>query len=331
MTPVSTHRLLTIAILTLALLALLALPAAAQDAQEIVVRILPQPSVAGDSFTLGEIAEFDGFDVPAIAELAKIGLGRSPQPGRTMFLNETFIRSRLAGLPVADRVRIEVPKNAQVARAGQLIRGTDIEQMVKAQAFKDAQAPAEDVKLEVLSTVQDVQLPTGAVEWEIGQLGKNLSPSGDLSYQVAAKLEGKEAWRTLVRVRQKVYQTVVQASRPIRRDQVVGKDDVNEVRRVMPAGRDAGFIGSAQAAIGMRAKRPIAQDEAIHEGMIQAQTAVSEGGRVTLVFQSDFLRMEVPGVAMVAGQVGQFIPVRNLESNRIVYGIVQTDDSVKVN
>ncbi len=331
MTPVSTHRLLTKSILPLALLALLALPAAAQESQEIVVRILPQPSVAGDSFTLGEVAEFDGFDVPAIAELAKVGLGRSPQPGRTMYLNEPFLRSRLAGLPMAERVHIELPKNAQVARAGQLIRGTDIEQMVKAQAFKDAQAPAEDVKLEVLSTVQDVQLPTGAVDWEIAQMGKTLSPSGDRSYQVSAQLEGKEAWRTLVRVRQKVYQTVVQASRPIRRDQAIGKDDVTEVRRVMPAGRDAGFIGSAKAAIGMRAKRPIAQDEAIHEGMILAQTAVSEGGRVTLVFQSDLLRMEVPGVAMVAGQLGQFIPVRNLESNRIVYGIVQTGDSVKVN
>jgi flagella basal body P-ring formation protein FlgA len=41
--------------------------------------------------------------------------------------------------------------------------------------------------------------------------------------------------------------------------------------------------------------------------------------------------MEVPGVAMVAGQVGQFIPVRNLQSERIVYGIVQKDDTVKVN
>jgi flagella basal body P-ring formation protein FlgA len=65
--------------------------------------------------------------------------------------------------------------------------------------------------------------------------------------------------------------------------------------------------------------------------MVLAQTAVSEGGRVTLVFQSELLRMEVPGVAMVAGQVGQFIPVRNLESNRIVHGIVQNDESVKVN
>jgi len=29
--------------------------------------------------------------------------------------------------------------------------------------------------------------------------------------------------------------------------------------------------------------------------------------------------------------VGQFIPVRNLQSERIVYGVVQNDESVKVN
>ncbi len=337
MTLLSPYRPVTKVLLTLALAALLpllpllAVPAAAQDLGEIVVRILPQPTVPGETYTLGEVAEFDGFDVPAIAELAQVALGRSPVPGRTAFLNEQFIRSRLTGMPVAERVRIEVPKNAQVARTGQLIRGTDVEQLVKAQALKDSQAPADDVKLEVLSTVQDVQLPTGAVDWEIAQMGKNLSPSGDRSYQVAAKLEGKEAWRTIVRVRQKVYQMVVQASKPLRRDQVIGKDDVTEVRRVMPAGRDAGFIGSAKLAIGMRTKRPVGQDEPIHDGMLQAQTAVNEGGRVTIVFQSNLLRMEVPGVAMVSGQIGQFIPVRNLDTNRIVYGIVQPDESVKVN
>jgi flagella basal body P-ring formation protein FlgA len=299
--------------------------------QEIVIRVLPQPSVAGETFTLGEVAEFDGFDVPAIAELAKVQLGRSPLPGRSVFLNEPFIRSRLAGSALADRVRIEAPKGAQVVRAGQIVRAQDIEQLVKSQALKDSQAPADDVKLELLSALQDVQLPTGTVDWEVTQMGKNLSPSGDRSYQVSAKQDGRDAWRTLVRIRQKVYQTVVQAAKPIRRDQVIAAGDVTEVRKSMPAGRDAGFIGSAKLAIGMRANRPIGQDEAINETMLRAQVAVPEGGRVTLVFESGMLRLAAPGVALAQGQLGQFIPVRNLQSERIVHGIVQSDETVKVN
>jgi flagella basal body P-ring formation protein FlgA len=322
----------------LALLAALAAAApwaAAQGQEEhlreIVVRVLPQPSVSGETFTLGEVAEFDGFDVPAIAELAKTPLGRSPLPGRTFFLSEGFIRSRLAGGPHAERVRVEVPKGAQVVRAGQTVSAAEIERMVTAQALKDAQAPAEDVKLEVLSSLQDVQLPAGAVEWEVSALGRHLIPSGDRSYQVSARMEGKELWRTLVRIRQKVYQTVVQAARPIRRDQVIAPEDLAEVRKLMPAGRDAGFLASAKLAAGMIANRPIAQDEPIHAAMVRAPMAVSAGGRVILVFESGRLRMETPGVALAGGQVGQFIPVRNLQSERVVHGVVQKDETVRVN
>jgi flagella basal body P-ring formation protein FlgA len=216
-------------------------------------------------------------------------------------------------------------------RAGQVIRAQDIEQMVIAQVLKDTQARKEDVKLEVLSTSQDLHLPTGTLDWDITQMGKNLSPSGDRSYQVSAKLDEREAWRGIVRIRLKVYQTVVQAAKPIRRDQVITAGDVTEVRKVMAAGKDAGFIPSAKLAIGMRANRPIGQDEAINESMIRAQVAVAEGGRVTLVFTSNLLTLAAPGVALAGGQVGAFIPVRNLQSERIVYGIVQNDDTVKVN
>ncbi len=58
-------------------------PASAEASiDEIVVRILANAEVAGDLFTLGEVAEFDGFDVEGSASLAKLSLGRSPSPGR---------------------------------------------------------------------------------------------------------------------------------------------------------------------------------------------------------------------------------------------------------
>jgi flagella basal body P-ring formation protein FlgA len=41
--------------------------------------------------------------------------------------------------------------------------------------------------------------------------------------------------------------------------------------------------------------------------------------------------MQVPGVALVSGQVGQFIPVRNLQTGKVVYGVIQQDDRIKVN
>ncbi len=303
----------------------------AQAMDEIIVRVLPNPEVAGDSFTLGEIAEFDGFDVESSASLAKISMGRSPSPGRTMSLSEMFVRSRLAGLAQADRVRLIVPKNAQVLRASQTARAAEIESLVRAQALKDAGGDEDQVKQEILTPIVDLQFPKGDLEWQIEQLGKHLMAGGDRTYQLTARVDGKEVWRMPVRVRQKVYQMVVVAKRPLRRDQTIGAEDVTTVRRTVNASKEAGYSGSLKSIVGMKAKRPIAQDEPISETIVQAPVAVAEGGRVQVVYETSQLLMQVPGVALVSGQIGQFIPVRNLQTGKVIYGVIQQNDRVKVN
>ena len=305
--------------------------AVTQAMDEILVRVLAAPEVTGDTFTLGEVAEFDGFDVEGTAALAKVAMGRSPSPGRPMPLSEPLIRSRLAGLVQADRVRLIVPRNAQVVRASQTVRAQDIEAVVMSQTLKDAGGEQTDVKQELLTPLTDLQFPAGSLDWQVELLGRHLVPGGDRTYQVTARVDGKEAWRMPLRVRQKVYQTVVVAKRPIRRGQTIGADDVTAVRRTLNASKEAGYAGGLDAVVGMQAKRPIAQDEAIHESMVKSVAAVSEGGRVLVVYETPQLSMTVPGVAMVNGQVGSFIPVRNLQTGKVVYGIVQQDDRVKVN
>jgi len=316
-------------------------PAAADDASiqdvltlaadQIVVRVLPAPVVKGDAFTLGEVAEFDGFDMDAVAALAKVSMGRSPSPGRPMALSEPLIRSRLAGLVQADRVRLIVPRNAQVVRESQTVRAQDVEAVVMAQALKDAGGEKADVKQELLTPVADMQFPAGALDWQVESLGKHLVPGGDRTYQVTARVDGKEVWRGLLRVHQKVYHTFVIAKRPIRRGQTIAADDVTTVRRTAIASEEGGYAGSLKTVVGMQANRPIAQDEAINASMVHAPAAVAEGGRVVVVYETPNLTMTVPGVAMVSGQLGSFIPVRNLDTGKIVYGIVQRDDRVKVN
>lgn len=298
---------------------------------QIVVRILPNPEVSGDTFTLGEVAEFDGFDVAGAAALAKLPLGRSPSPGRAMPLSEPLVRSRLAGLVQADRVRVVVPRNAQVTRAAQAIAAADIETVIRAQALKDAGGDPTSVKQEILTPLNDLLFPKGAVEWQVEPLGKHLVPGGDRAYQVIAHVDGKEVWRMPVRVRQKVYQTIVVAKRPIRRDQLIGADDVTTVRRTVNASQEAGYAGNPSAIVGMKATRPIGQDEPISETILRTPAAVAEGGRVQVVYETNLLLMEVPGVALVAGQIGQFIPVRNLETGKVIYGVVQSGERVKVN
>jgi len=83
--------------------------------------------------------------------------------------------------------------------------------------------------------------------------------------------------------------------------------------------------------VGMQARRPIGQNETIQPDMLLQPADVDEGGRVMVVYKTAQVILEVPGVAMVKGHVGDFIPVKNLQSGRVVYGVIENGNTVRVN
>jgi flagellar basal body P-ring formation protein FlgA len=306
-------------------------PAKAIAGARIVVRVLPHSEVPGDEFTLGEVSELDGTDLAAVRRLAGVSLGRSPLPGRSLWLNEPFIRGRLAQSDGAQRVQIEVPPGADVARAAQTIPGSDIAARVLAYAQEHSGASEGELEQDLAVPISDAVLPLGEVAWKVEPLGRYLAAGGARTYRVTAAVHGEEVWRGIVRVNQQVYRKVIVAARPVRRNQIIRPDDVVLERKPIMGVKDEAYLTRTTEVVGARAKRPIGKGEWISKLMLDAVADVAEGGPVTLVYETEQVRFTSPGVAMVPAKVGEFIPVRNLESGKIVYGVVQPQDVVKVN
>jgi flagella basal body P-ring formation protein FlgA len=310
------------------------LPAFAQvrPVQEIDIRILPETEVFGAEFTLGEIAEMDSFDLEALKKLSQVRIGTSPLPGRSIRLSESLIRSRLAAARANPKLKLHVPRGARVVRAGQIVSGKEIAQIVLAQAEKDAKPGGKDeLRQEIVRMPADVVLPKGRLGWLVKLIGNHLVSGGARIYSVQALVDGSVVWKSTVRVRQKIYREVVVAKRPIRRNHKINRADVQMVRKNISANRADPYLISFSQVVGRLTKRPVGKDESLHAGMLHKPADVPEGGRVTVVYQSGTLHLTVPGVAMVQGRAGQFIPVRNLETGRIVHGILQADETVRVN
>ena len=311
-----------------------ALPGFAQvrPVQEIEIRVLPQTEVFAAEFTLGEIAEMDSFDLEALKKLSRVRIGTSPLPGRSVNLNESLIRSRLAAVDSKGEVRLHVPRGAKVVRAGQTVSGNQIAEIVLAQAEQDAKPGDKDeLRQEVVNPPEGVVLPKGELGWQVKLMGNHLVRGGTRIYSVQALVDGNAAWKTSVRVRQKIYREVVVAKRPIRRNHKIARADVAMIRKNISANRADPYLTSFDQVVGRLTKRPVGKDESLHSGMLRKPADVPEGGRVTVIYLSGALQLTVPGVAMVQGRAGQFIPVRNLETGRIVHGILQADETVKVN
>jgi flagella basal body P-ring formation protein FlgA len=300
-------------------------------APRVQVRVLPAAEVAGAEYTVHEVAEVTGADPALVRRVAEVSLGRSPLPGRSQRLSDAFVRARLAQAVEPGRFELTVPGGAEVIRAAQVIPGADVAARVLAFAAEQAVAAGVEVELALAAPIPDAVLPLGNVEWELSPLGQHLSAGGPRTYRVVARVQGEEVWRAMARVNQQAFREVVLAVRPIRRNQVIRPEDVTQERRSVVGMKDEAYLTRGAEAVGARAKRPIGRGEWLHKGLLSAVADVAEGGPVLLVYQTEEVRFAAPGVALVPAQVGEHIPVRNLQSGKIVYGVVQEDESVKVN
>lgn len=301
------------------------------DGDAVIIRLLPTSEVAGTHFTLGEVAEFDGFDLEAVKALAGVSLGRSPRPGGRMRLNETQVRSRVSRVIDPARVQVNMPPLVWVKRAAQRVAGKEIEAKVRARARNLAGQQDTGLRQSLIAPIPDAVLPLGPVSWEIKPLGRYMASGGTRTFRVVAKVNGHEAWRTLARVKQEVIVEIVVAARPIRRDQIITAKDLKLETHNLSGKKTARFSTAPDTLIGRRAKRPIGEGEWIHDGLAENVSSVRQGGRVKIVYRTDRLYFSMPGVAMVSGGRGDFIPVRNLQSGRIVHGVIVGRTTVKVN
>ena len=310
-----------------------AVPAMAQqlDPDIIQVRILPVAEVYRDTFTLGEISELDGFDIVALKALAEIKMGRSPLPGRSLRINSPLVRSRIARSVSLANLDLIVPRGAVVTRAAIVVPAEEIEAMVLDHAARDVGVAEDDLQQELAGVISDAVLPRGEIVWDIRPLGKNITDSGSRSYRVVARVDGKVVWRTIVRLNQKVYRDVVVAKSAIRRNATISEGDLEMVRRSYSDRSRAQYFSNVADVVGKQARRAIAAGEPIHPEALSVPFAVHEGGRVRLLFETPRLIVEVQGVALINGHIGDFIPAKNLQSGKVVYGILDGNHTLRVN
>lgn len=82
--------------------------------------------------------------------------------------------------------------------------------------------------------------------------------------------------------------------------------------------------------IGKVARRTLIPDRLVPTNAVAAPEVITNGSLTTAVFQSGALSMTASVVALQSGALGQLIQVRNVDSGRVVAGIVQLDGSVRV-
>lgn len=146
---------------------------------------------------------------------------------------------------------------------------------------------------------------------------------------VGIRCDGEKPWTLFVPTTVAQNAHVVVSSRALMRGQILTAEDVViEYREVNPA--HGGFFRKPEAVVGKVITRAAAAKTPLSSSMLKLPRLVRRGDRVQLAWSTGAVNVQMMGTALKDGVRGERIPVRNINSKRVVEGVVDGQGSVVV-
>ncbi len=146
---------------------------------------------------------------------------------------------------------------------------------------------------------------------------------------VGVRCSGSKPWKVYVPVEMSVTMKIWVASKALPRGHILSADDmVAELRNV--SRQTTGYFQERDSLVGQRLRSSILAGRAFEPQIVEADNVIRRGQSVTLAVQSNGINIRMSGKALTDGAINQRIRVENLNSGRVVEGIVRSRELVEV-
>lgn len=146
---------------------------------------------------------------------------------------------------------------------------------------------------------------------------------------VGVRCPGSKPWKVYVAVDVVVMATVYTARKPLAKGHLLTADDLGTDKRDV-SGLTAGYVSDKSELIGRRLKQSLVAGRMITPTMLQANNIIRRGQTVTLLAKNNSINITMTGKSLMDGALNQRIRVENLNSGRIVEGIVRSREHVEI-
>ncbi len=257
-------------------------------------------------------------------------------------------RAALAVLALSGTLSAVSAQETQIAQGAPSVQETQ-----SVQAAQSMQA-AQDPRFESLASIRSAAqtyvkglIPPGAGDTtvRVGELDnrlhlgrcpeKNLGASFPAGVTLQARVTvgvtcaGPTHWTVYVPVVVEIRINVLVLSHAVNRDARLSAADVTIEKRTT-TGPGSAYLMSVPELAGRTVKRPLPAGTALAVDMFNADLVVRRGQQVTLLSSAGTFEVRASGRAMADAAAGARVQVQNLGSQRIVEGVVESADLVRV-
>jgi flagella basal body P-ring formation protein FlgA len=275
-------------------------------------------SVIDDTVRLGDL--FTG-PVPRPDRV----VARAPAPGERLTLDARWLAATAKAAGVAWQP-LSASDSVVVDRQGRYVDSTEI-----LAALTDALAARGmegTVELDLSGGLQPVVVAADSTALVTVVDATFDARSGRFSAILGLPVEGRE--KTL-RVSGRAHRTVEVPvlTRNLRRDEVIGADDV-DWRSMRVAALSAGVVTEPGGLVGQAAQRALRAGEPVRARDLAEPSLVEKGQMVTMVLETPLMTLTAKGRALEDGPLGASVRIQNLRSNKTILGRVTADRQVSI-
>lgn len=288
--------------------------------------ILPEKQI-----TLEDIAYVSCDDPSLLERINGILIGNTPWPGNVRKIERDIINARLLdeGISLNDIVYGSTTSSL-VSVESITMPGEYILKRAKEYLQAKLNQPDREIIIESDRPPRDKLLPAneGIIRLEVSQIDAN-KDRGNVQLIAHIFVNDKQCLKVPVFFTIRVYEDIVTSSRKIDRNDILCADNL-AVRR-METTKLAGLtFNNIEDLLGKRAIRPILPNTPITAEIVDNPPAIKKGDFIKILVQSGNLYVVTKGIAKEDGYPGKIIRIKNIDSNKELYGRVEGSDSVKI-
>ncbi len=289
---------------------------------------LPRKITVKDAhLTLGQVTILRG-DEASVVKASKILLGRISMPGQNVVVDRVTVLSRLACNGIAaGNVALTGAQETTVTRWQQVIEGPEFVEL--AQSFLQKEPPADGVcQSDPVGVPKDLALPGSTKDIETSAQLVKSGVRNQAKVRITVMADGKEIGMREVALRLKYHCRNAVTLAEIPTGAVISPENVKIENVISDHPEPADW----RPPYGLIARRQLPPDTVIGPTMVsRAKSAVLIRRNETVV-----IRVERPGLVVTAmgktleeGRAGEYIKIRNLDSQRIILAKVNEDATVE--
>lgn len=299
--------------------------------EKINIEIKDKVTLPEKQIILGDIAYVSCNNPSLLERINNILIGNTPWPGNARKIERDILSARLVdeGIDLKE-VSYGSTTSALVSVESITISGEYILKKAKEYLLSKLFQPEREIIIESDRPPKDKLLPAseGIIRLEVSQTDAN-KDRGNVQLVVRILINEKLYVKVPVFFNIRVYEDIVTSNRKIDRNSILTLDNlvINRVETTKLAGLT---FANIEDLLGKRAIRALSPNTPITAEIVDNPPAIKKGDFIKIFVQTGNLHVVTKGVAKEDGYLGKIIRIKNIDSNKELYGKVEDSSSVKI-